>query len=218
MTKHPKQATLRFVRMLASAGALASVLAAGLSANPAGAQSSSGSSTGAAGVITSSSAPRAAGSSAAGNGAMVSQNDSKLMADLAHDNIAEIEAGKMALEKSQNETVKKFAQQMVDDHTAALTELQTLAQTKGVKLPEDIGVKHKTMAAGLKVLSGNAFDKQYMKGAGIADHRQTIELLKKMQKNAKDAELKAAAAKMLPIVQAHLKMAQQNITAVAAQK
>ena len=138
------------------------------------------------------------------------------MTDLAHGNIAEIEAGKMALEKSQNDTVKKFAQQMVDDHTAALTELQTMAQAKGVKLPEDVGPKHKAMAAALKAASGNAFDKQYMKGAGVADHKQTIALLKNIQTNGKDAELKAMATKKLPTVQGHLKMAQQGLTAVSA--
>jgi len=83
-------------------------------------------------------------------GAMASKGNSMFMTDLAHGNIAEIEAGKMALEKSQNDTVKKFAKQMVDDHTAALTKLQTMAQAKGVKLPEDVGPKHKAMTAALK--------------------------------------------------------------------
>ena len=149
---------------------------------------------------------------------MVSRDDSKLMTDLAQGNISEIETGKMALEKSQNDTVKKFAQHMVDDHTAALTELQALAQAKGVKLPDGTDMRHKTMAAALKLTSGNTFDTQYMKSAGVGDHQQTIELLKKTQKNAKDAELKAMATKMLPTVQDHLKMAQQGVTAVSAQK
>jgi len=199
--------------------AAAAVCALALSALPAGAQGTSGSGTasGAAGV-TSSGAPRAAGNSASGTGAMVSRDDSKMMADLAHANIAEIETGKMALEKSKNEEARKFAQHMIGDHTSALKELQTLAQAKGVTLPDGTDMKHKTMAAALKVMTGNSFDSQYMKRAGVGDHQQTIELLQKAQKNAKDPELKAMAVKMLPTVQAHLKMAQQGVTDVSDKK
>jgi putative membrane protein len=68
-------------------------------------------------------------------GAPVSKGDVKMMRDMAHSNLAEIETGKLALEKSQSPEVKKFAQQMIDDHTQAQTELQKLAQTKGVELP-----------------------------------------------------------------------------------
>ena len=201
MTPTSRKSTPRTVRPMGSTlAAAAAVCALALSALPAGAQGTSGSGT------------------ASGTGAMVSRDDSKMMADLAHANIAEIETGKMALEKSKNEEVRKFAQHMIDDHTSALKELQTLAQAKGVTLPDGTDMKHKTMAAALKVMTGNSFDSQYMKRAGVGDHQQTIELLQKAQKNAKDPELKAMAVKMLPTVQAHLKMAQQGVTDVSDKK
>jgi len=205
-------------RILAAvaAGALA------LCVLPAGAQGTSSSSTGSSATgaagVTSSGTPRAAGASASGTGSMVARDDSKMMVNLAHANIAEIETGKMALEKSQNEQVKKFAQHMIDDHTAALKEIQTLAQARGVTLPDGTDLKHKTMAAALKVMTGNTFDSQYMKRAGVGDHQETIELLQKTQKNAKDPELKALATKMLPTVKAHLKMAQEGVVAVSDKK
>jgi predicted outer membrane protein len=43
---------------------------------------------------------------------------------LAHGNKAEIELGQLALQKSQNDEVKQFAQQMIDDHTAFLGKLK----------------------------------------------------------------------------------------------
>jgi putative membrane protein len=229
MTPNPEKSTPRTARPFGRTLAAAAVCAFALAAVPAGAQGTSGSATsgsstsgtgtasGAPGV-TSSGAPRAAGSSAAGTGSMVSRDDSKMMADLAHANIAEIETGKMALEKSQSDQVKKFAQHMIDDHTSALKELQTLAQAKGVTLPDGTDLKHKTMAAALKVMTGNSFDSQYMKRVGVGDHEETIELLQKAQKNAKDPELKAMATKMLPTVREHLKMAQQGVTAVSTKK
>lgn len=74
------------------------------------------------------------------------------------------------------------------------------------------------MAAARKATSGASFDSQYMKRAGVGDHQQTVELLQKVEKNARDPELKALAAKMLPNVQEHLKMAQQGVVAVSAKK
>ena len=224
MTHTPEKPTSRLVRQPGRALAALAVCALTLSTLPAGAQGVSGSSAGGTGTasgaagVTSSGTPRVAGNSASGTGAMVSRDDSKIMTDLAHANIAEIETGKLALEKSQNEQVRKFAQHMIDEHTSALKELQTLAQAKGVTLPDGTDLKHKTMATALKVMSGNSFDTQYMKRAGVGDHQQTIELLQKTQKNAKDPELKAMATKMLPTVREHLKMAQEGVVAVSAKK
>ena len=224
MTHTPEIPTSRLVCQPGRALAALAVCALTLSTLPAGAQGVSGSSAGGTGTasgaagVTSSGTPRVAGNSASGTGAMVSRDDSKMMTDLAHANIAEIETGKLALEKSQNEQVRKFAQHMIDEHTSALKELQTLAQAKGVTLPDGTDLKHKTMATALKVMSGNSFDTQYMKRAGVGDHQQTIELLQKTQKNAKDPELKAMAIKMLPTVREHLKMAQEGVVAVSAKK
>lgn len=224
MTHTPERPTSHLVRQPGRALAALAVCALTLSTLPAGAQGVSGSSAGGTGTasgaagVTSSGTPRVAGNSASGTGAMVSRDDSKMMTDLAHANIAEIETGKLALEKSQNEQVRKFAQHMIDEHTSALKELQTLAQAKGVTLPDGTDLKHKTMATALKVMSGNSFDTQYMKRAGVGDHQQTIELLQKTQKNAKDPELKAMATKMLPTVREHLKMAQEGVVAVSAKK
>ena len=224
MTHTPEKPTSRLVCQPGRALAALAVCALTLSTLPAGAQGVSGSSAGGTGTasgaagVTSSGTPRVAGNSASGTGAMVSRDDSKMMTDLAHANIAEIETGKLALEKSQNEQVRKFAQHMIDEHTSALKELQTLAQAKGVTLPDGTDLKHKTMATALKVMSGNSFDTQYMKRAGVGDHQQTIELLQKTQKNAKDPELKAMATKMLPTVREHLKMAQEGVVAVSAKK
>ena len=160
--------------------------------------------TGAAGV-TSTGAPRV------GNGStMVARSDVKLIADLAHFNHAEIETGQLALKKSQNEQVKKYAQQMIDDHTKAQAELQTLADSKGVKLPDSPDVPHKALTTAMKTMEGTRFDSQYMKRAGLNDHQRTMQLLQKTQKNAKDADLQDLATKMMPTVQGHLTMAKQR--------
>ncbi|NML60647.1 DUF4142 domain-containing protein [Massilia sp. RP-1-19] len=130
--------------------------------------------------------------------------DQKIVMDMARANMAEIEAGKMAVSKTQNAEVKAFAQRMIDDHTKALADVTTLAQSKGVTLPTEPDAKHKAMAAKLGKLEGEAFDREYMKQAGVADHTKVHAMLKKDSARAKDPDVKALAAKMMPTVEEHL--------------
>jgi putative membrane protein len=148
-----------------------------------------------------------AGTAAKADASKLARADAGMLGDLAQANRAEVEAGQMALEKSQNADIKKFAQMMVDDHTKALGEVESLAQSKNVKLPDGVGAVHRTKAVALKALSGNTFDNQYAKRAGVGDHESTVKLLKKVQADAKDADVKALATKMLPTVEHHLDMA-----------
>lgn len=156
----------------------------------------------------------AAGASAAAQAPMaapgtLSKSDQKILERMAQANMAEVEAGKMAQSKSQDEQVKSFAQQMIDDHGKALADVQQLAQQKGVTLPTEPDAKHKAMAAKLDKMSGAAFDKAYMAQAGVSDHKKVHAMLMKDEKHAKDADVKALAAKMAPVVEQHLKSAEQ---------
>lgn len=130
--------------------------------------------------------------------------DQKIVMDMARANMAEVEAGKMAVSKTQNAEVKAFAQRMIDDHTKALADVTALAQNKGVTLPTELDAKHKAMAAKLGKLNGDAFDREYMKQAGVADHTKVHAMLKKDSSRAKDPDVKALAAKMMPAVEEHL--------------
>jgi predicted outer membrane protein len=160
---------------------------------------------------TSSMGASGAGQSAAGTatGAKLSTGDEKILKDMAMANMAEVEGGKLAQSKSQSSEVKAFAQQMIDDHTANLNEVKALAQARGVTLPTEPDAKHKAMAAKLEKMSGDAFDKAYMKQAGVQDHKAVHAKLMAASKKAKDPEVKALVDKTEPVVAQHLKSAEQ---------
>ncbi|MCE0491923.1 DUF4142 domain-containing protein [Pantoea sp. Mb-10] len=143
-----------------------------------------------------------------GSGAPLSAGDQKAMKDMAQANINEIAAAKIALSKAQSSNVKAFAQKMVDDHSAALTKVQTVAQQKGVTLPTEPDSKHKAMAAKLEKQSGSAFDKLYMENAGTKDHKMVLSTLKKDASKITDPDVKALAEAHTPVVEQHLKSAQ----------
>jgi len=122
---------------------------------------------------------------------------------------AEVESSKLAVSKAVNTQVKGFAQQMIDDHGKAGSELASLAASKGVKLPDGPSVMQKTKIKLLAARDGAAFDRQYAGGMGVAAHEDTVKLFQKAVREAKDADVKAFATKTLPTLEHHLKMARE---------
>lgn len=144
-----------------------------------------------------------------GSSAKLSAGDEKALKDMAQANINEIAAAKIALNKAQNSNVKAFAQKMVDDHSAALAKVETVARQKGVALPTEPDAKHQAMATRLEKESGSAFDKMYMENAGTKDHQMVLSKLQSDAKKIKDPDVKALADAHTPVVEQHLKSAQE---------
>ena len=122
-------------------------------------------------------------------------------------NNAEIDTAKMALQKSQNDQVKQYAQKMIDDHTKMLDDLHTVAQQENIKYedkPTPMGMK---LSKKLEALNGPAFDKAYVDGM-VKDHKEDVRDFNSEINSGKDQQTKAAAQKSLPIIQDHLQMVQ----------
>ncbi|MDN3921540.1 DUF4142 domain-containing protein [Roseateles violae] len=151
----------------------------------------------------------------------VSHADASFMKDAAHAGHAEVSASKLALSKSSDTQVKAFAQQMIDDHTKAAAELQSLADAKGVKLPTEPSMTQKTKEKmTLSTADGANFDYRYADSAGVSAHEDTVKLFRKAAAEAKDADVRAFASKTLPTLEHHLQMAKelQAATAIRAGK
>jgi len=139
--------------------------------------------------------------------------DETFITKAATGGMAEVELGRMGVEKASSDEVKKFAQRMVDDHSKANDELKTLAQSKNVTLPEPADPHAKAMQDKLSKMSGASFDRAFMQTM-VVDHKKAVNDFRMASKSAKDPEIKAWAAKTLPTLEEHLKMAQSTTTAV----
>jgi len=122
--------------------------------------------------------------------------------------LAEVSLSKLALDKATDEGVRKFARQMIEDHTKANKELNALADKKGLKVAARMDAKHQKMSDKLSRLSGPEFDRAFMVGQ-VKDHVVTIALFEKEAKGGMDEDLRAWAKKTLPHLREHLKMAQE---------
>lgn len=147
--------------------------------------------------------------------AKLDRADRSALVKMAEANMAEIAAGKLALAKASNPEIKAYAQRMVDEHSKTMAEVQALAQAKGVELPKELSTKHKAKSAMLEALSGDIFDRTYIKQSGRRDHRVTHEQLRDNMEKIKDPDIKALAMKMRPIVEQHLLAADELIARTA---
>jgi putative membrane protein len=142
--------------------------------------------------------------------AFAANPDASFYKNAAEGGISEVEAGHLAQDKGNSQQVKDFGAMMVKDHSAANEKLQALASSKNISLPTTSSVGQMAAKAKLNVLSGETFDKSYVKGQ-IGAHKSTIALFRKEISSGQDSDAKAFATATLPTVRAHLKA----ITAIA---
>jgi putative membrane protein len=135
--------------------------------------------------------------------------DQAWVTEAAGGGMAEVELGKLAQQKASAPDVKTFAQRMVDDHSKANDELKMIADRNHLTIPSAIDRKHQALHDRLSKLSGEAFDKAYMQ-AMIQDHTEDVAAFRKESQSGKDPEVKAFAAKHLPTIEDHLKMARST--------
>jgi putative membrane protein len=130
--------------------------------------------------------------------------DASFFKNAAEGGISEVDAGTLAQQKGNSQAVKDFGAMMVKDHTAANDKLKTLAASKNVSLPTSASMGQMATKAKLEVLSGDTFDKSYIKGQ-VKAHHDTIVLFKKEIAAGQDADAKAFATATLPTLRAHMK-------------
>ena len=143
----------------------------------------------------------------ASTGANAASDDS-FVKKASQGGLAEVKMGELAQERAQNSEVKEFAQHLVSEHQQANTELQQLAQTKGMKLETEVGGKYKQTISKLEKANGQEFDKKFME-AVVKEHKDDVKEFKKQAEKGKDPDIKNWAQKTLPSLEKHLQMAQQ---------
>jgi putative membrane protein len=148
-------------------------------------------------------------------------SDAQIAAIVVAANQVDIDAGQLALEKSKNPEVKKFAERMMTDHSAVNKAAVELV-TKLKVTPEESDTS-KALASGgketrakLERLDGDAFDRGYVDNE-VAYHEAVIGVLEgQLIPAATNQELKNALVAVQPAFDAHLQHAKQIQAALAS--
>jgi len=119
--------------------------------------------------------------------------------------LAEVSLSEIGVQKATDSELKRFSQQMIEEHTRMNQELATLATRKGVALPRTIDPRAQFCAQSLAGLSGEKFDQCYAK-AQLIVHMDSVAMFEAEAERGQDPDMKALAAKALPHIKEHLKM------------
>ncbi len=120
----------------------------------------------------------------------------------------EVQSSQLALDRSQNSDIRAFAQNMVDDHTAASEKLMALLPNTDVpaaQIKGGLDSKHQKMLDKLTADKDTDFDSDYIAAQKKA-HKEAVGLFKDYAKSGEDATLKDFATQTLPTLQGHQDM------------
>jgi putative membrane protein len=121
----------------------------------------------------------------------------------------EIETSKLAVQKSQNNGVRQFAQKMIDEHTKMSQQVKSAAMQDQVAAgaPSQLDRPKTQQLDDLKKLNGAAFDKKYVE-IQVKAHQEAAKLFETYAKSGEDANLKKTVNEGLPHIKHHLQEAQ----------
>jgi putative membrane protein len=120
--------------------------------------------------------------------------------------LAEIEMGKLAVQKSLSEDVKSFGQKMVDDHSRMNEEMAGVADSVGLKIPRKLGKDAQAEYDKLSSLAGEEFDKEYV-AFMVKDHHTDLREFRMASSRTQDTALKTAADNGSRMIREHMTMA-----------
>jgi putative membrane protein len=131
----------------------------------------------------------------------------------AQDDLAELALGNLVKHKATDAAVKQLAERLVQDHRTNLAQVKQLAAQEHVVLPASPTEEQDALTQHLQRLSGTQLEQEYLK-AMVQGHKETIAAFEIAANQAQDNALQLFAQKTLPILQQHLKMAQDAQKAV----
>lgn len=140
--------------------------------------------------------------------ANLSPADKDFMKTAAEGGLAEVELGHLAADKAATTQVKQFGDRMVRDHSEANEKLKDIAQGLGVSVPDHMSAMDYAEKTKLSAILGDHFDRSYMDDM-LKDHRQDIAEFRREAHTGQNPEVKAFAAKTLPILEEHLRLAER---------
>jgi putative membrane protein len=130
--------------------------------------------------------------------------DKSFIKDATEGSLAEVNFAKLALEKSQDPNVRKFAEKMIHDHEALIQSMKPFAVKYDVK-PSGTPIMDHAKYEELKMKSGISFDRAYVE-AMVKDHTDDLKKFIDEENSTSDPELKAAVAKGEKVVLEHTQM------------
>jgi predicted outer membrane protein len=130
----------------------------------------------------------------------------EFLVEAMQDAMAEIQVCEMALEKSQNEDVKAFAQLMIDEHGRMGREFEQLAGRKQLDVPRQIRAEQEMTVDEFASLEGRDFEQRWIQ-YNIDVHERDIKVFRHYAQEEEDPDIRQIAQQGGDMLMQHLKLA-----------
>ena len=139
--------------------------------------------------------------------------DTQFVLAQTENNTAEFQAAQLALQHSQNQSVRDFAGKMITDQTYAQDTLASIAKMHQLQTSPILIEQHRQMLAQLAQLNGPAFDRAYVDSIVRA---QTVMIgqLDYQLVHGTDQHIGAWVRNNRPVVQQHAEISQQLLASL----
>jgi putative membrane protein len=131
--------------------------------------------------------------------------DANFMQEVVHTESIEARIGRLAVEKASNADVKKLGQMLIDDQAATGSETTRIANTLQVSRPVDTALDQDSTYRALSSVSGETFDRAFIEA--VIHRSRTAIADYEAQATSGGGEVSAFAAKQIPVLERHLRMA-----------
>ena len=133
--------------------------------------------------------------------ATLSKTDMQFMKMAGEANMTEAHIGQMAEKQAADQGIKDFGKKLSADHTTSYEQLTVLANKTGETIPKAIG--HDKTIDRLASLKGKSFDRAFIQDE-VQSHKAAVAAFKNEAEHGEDADVKAWANSMVPILEGHL--------------
>lgn len=130
------------------------------------------------------------------------ERDAEFMVTAAVHVMQDLEMSQIALRKASSPDTKALAQNIIGEHGTLQSALQALARQKSIVLPTSLGQDQGKRLGELTALNGPAFDRQYAELLEDS-HKASIDEFENLSEDAYDGDIRAFAAKHLPLLKNH---------------
>jgi len=139
--------------------------------------------------------------------AAIGELDKQFILLSADEALFQINAGQVAASGTTAKNISDYGEEMTDDHTKALRELQKLAGEKQVQVPTTLSDDRQQQLDSLSMQTGAALDTLYLSQM-VGAHRRVTHALEIESTSGKDAGLKQWATNRLPTIRQFSERAQ----------
>jgi putative membrane protein len=137
-------------------------------------------------------------------GAGLSQQDQTFVKEAGAGNLAEADAGRLAMQKGGTPAIREFGRWMYTDHgLVANNWLHVIMAAQNQPFQPTLTAEQQQMQQRLERLSGRQFDREYAQ-AQVIMHEKTIPIFQTEARDGQNPMIKNFAQNMIPVLQQHL--------------